>query len=262
MEFLPRQKDRHVVVTGASSGIGRAIALRLASEGARLSLIARREALLEEVAADCVERGAELVQIATADVREQASVDAAFALAHEAQGPIHGLVAASGVGGPNFAGEEDRFLEVVQTNLVGTYWSLRAAERWLAAGPEPRHMVVIASVLARFGVAGHTAYCASKSGLLGLVRALALELAPRNVAVNSVCPGWVETEMAWEGIDNLGRAIGADRETALKVAMKTVPLKRMSQPDDVAGLVAWLLSADALGVTGAVIDINNGAFMP
>lgn len=262
MDTLPRQRDRHIVVTGASSGIGRAVALRLAAEGARLSLLARREDMLEEVAADCVEAGSELVQVVACDVRDAARVEAAFAELAEAQGAVHGLVAASGVGGPNAPGPQDRFEEIIQTNLMGTYWTLRGAQRWLAPGPEPRQMVVIASVLARFGVAGHTGYCASKSALLGLVRALALELAPAGVMVNSVCPGWVETDMAWQGIDGLGAAIGADRETALKLAMKAVPLRRMSQPEDVAGLVAWLLSADATGVTGAVLDINNGAFMP
>jgi NAD(P)-dependent dehydrogenase (short-subunit alcohol dehydrogenase family) len=102
------------------------------------------------------------------------------------------------------------------------------------------------------------AYCASKAGLLGLTRSLAAELAPRNIQVNAVCPGWVNTDMAWQGLDAFE---GLTREQAYEVAMQEVPLRRMSEPDEIAGTVAWLLSADALGVTGQAIDHNNGAFM-
>jgi NAD(P)-dependent dehydrogenase (short-subunit alcohol dehydrogenase family) len=261
MEHPARQKGRHFAVTGASSGIGRAIAIRLGAEGANLTLIARRAELLEQVAAAAVEAGATLVQTVTADVRDRAAVDAAFAEGAEALGPLNGVVAAAGVGGPNLPGEEDRFLELIQTNLAGTYYSLRAAQRHLAEGPDARHMVVLASVLARFGVPGHTGYCASKAGLLGLVRALALELARENVAVNAVCPGWVETDMAWQGIDGFAASRGITREKALELEMRRVPLGRMSAPEDIAGLVAWLVSADARGVTGQGLDINNGAWM-
>jgi len=261
MDMSLRQKGRHYAITGASSGIGRAIAARLGAEGANLSLLARREELLEQVAAEAVEAGAALVQVVRCDVADKASVDAAFAEGAEALGPLSGVVAAAGVGGPNEPGPDDRFEAVIATNLTGTYHCLRAAQRHLAAGPDPRHMVVLSSVLGRFGVARHTAYCASKAGLLGMVRALAIELAPENIAVNAVCPGWVETDMAWEGIDDLARERGWTRERALAGALKQVPLGRMSKPEDVAGTVAWLLSPDALGVTGQGIDINNGAWM-
>ena len=172
-------------------------------------------------------------------------------------GPIHGLVAVAGIGGPNEAGESDRFEELVATNLLGTYWCVRAAERHLAPGPEARHIVVISSILARIAVPGYTGYSASKAGLLGLVRSLAAELAPENVQVNAICPGWVETEMAWAGLD----ATGLPRAEAYARAMAEVPLGRMSQPADVAGTVAWLLSDDARGVTGQAIDQNGGAWM-
>lgn len=261
MDLTQRFKGRHYAVTGASSGIGRAIATRLGAEGASLSLLARREELLEQVAAEAVEAGAHLIQVVRCDVADRASVDAAFDESAEALGPLSGLVAAAGVGGPNLPGPDDRFEAVIATNLTGAYHSLRAAQRHLAEGPDPRQLIVISSVLGRFGVSAHTAYCASKAGLLGLVRALAMELAPQNVAVNAVCPGWVETEMAWEGIDLIAAERGWTRERALAGALKQVPLGRMSKPEDIAGTVAWLLSPDALGVTGQGIDINNGAWM-
>jgi NAD(P)-dependent dehydrogenase (short-subunit alcohol dehydrogenase family) len=250
-------EGRHVVVTGAGRGIGKAIATRLAFEGARLSLLARGLEALEETAAEA--GGAFAAQV---DIRDAAQVEAGFAAAADANGPIHALVANSGIGGPNEPGEGDRFHDLVATNLVGTYLCARAAQGRLAPGPERRDVVVIASILARIGVPGYTGYCASKAGLLGLVRSLAAELAPENVQVNAICPGWVDTDMAWEGIDLLAGALGVTRDDAYAEAMREVPLRRMSQPEDVAGTVAWLLSPDSRGVTGQTIDQNGGAVMP
>ena len=119
---------------------------------------------------------------------------------------------------------------------------------------------MISSILARIAVPGYTGYSASKAGLLGLVRSLAAELAPQHIQVNAICPGWVDTEMAWEGIDGLARAIGGTRDDAYREAMREVPLGRMGQPADIAGTVAWLLSDDARGVTGQAIDQNGGAW--
>lgn len=254
---MERFAGKHVLVTGAGTGIGRAIALRLATEGARVSLTARTRDRLEATAA---ELGAAAF-VAPADIRDRAQVDDAFAAAAAAQGPLYALVACSGAGGPNTAGPDDRFEDLVATNLIGTYWCVRAAERHLEAGPEARHVVAVASILARIGVAGYTGYCASKTGLLGLVRAFAAELAPANVQVNALCPGWVATDMAWEGLDGLAAALGTTREAAHAEAMRAVPLGRMGEPEDVAGTVAWLLSPDARGVTGQAIDQNGGAFM-
>ena len=119
----------------------------------------------------------------------------------------------------------------------------------------------ISSILARIGVAGYTGYCASKAGILGLARALAVELAPEDVHVNAVCPGWVATEMAFQGIQGIADGVGTDYDGAMEMAMSQVPMGRMSEPEDVAGLVAWLLTPDARGVTGQGLDMNGGAFM-
>lgn len=248
--------ERHLVITGASSGIGRAIAVRLAGPGVRLSVLARRLPELQETAA--LAGGAAAF---ACDVQDAASVDAAFAAAAAANGPVHGVIAAAGIGGPNAAGADDRFDALVATNLTGTYRTLRAAERHLAPGPDPRHMVVIASILARFGVPGYTGYCASKAALLGLTRAMALELAAQNVLVNAICPGWVDTDMAWQGIDAMASGMGVSRAEAHRVAMSAVPLGRMGTPAEVAGMVAFLLSADAAGITGQGLDPNGGAWM-
>jgi NAD(P)-dependent dehydrogenase (short-subunit alcohol dehydrogenase family) len=238
---VKRLEGKHVVVTGAGTGIGRAIAERLAREGARLTLLARDEERLRDVVPGATTR--------SVDIREEEAVAAAF------DGPLDALVANAGIGGPNEPGERDRFDDIVRTNLYGTYWCARAAEPHLADGGR---IVVTSSILARIGVAGYTGYCASKAGLLGLVRSLAAELAPRRIQVNAICPGWVNTDMAWQGLSVWE---GLTQDEAWAVAVKEVPLRRMSEPAEIAGTVAWLLSDDALGVTGQAIDHNNGAFM-
>jgi NAD(P)-dependent dehydrogenase (short-subunit alcohol dehydrogenase family) len=260
---------RHVVVTGAGTGIGRAIAQRLAGDDVRMTLLARNLDRLEETRPLLEERGAEVLTL-SCDVRDREAVDGAFERASSACGPVDVLVANAGVGGPNGPGEpgelgepgqRDRWSDLVGTNLDGTYHCFRAAQRHLAPGPETRHLIAISSILARIGVPGYTAYCASKAGVLGLVRAMACELAPQGVQVNAVCPGWVDTAMAHEGLEGMAAGQGISKDEAHAQAMQQVPLGRMSAPEDVAGMVAWLASDDARGVTGQGLDMNGGAFM-
>jgi len=234
---VKRFEGKHVAVTGAARGIGLAIAERLAAEGARLTLIDRDEPSLEGAT------------IRVVDISDRKAVSAAFTE------PLDGLVANAGIGGGNEPGETDRFDEILQTNLYGTYWCARAAEPLLAEGGR---IVITSSILSRIGVAGYTGYCASKAGLLGLTRALAAELAPRRIQVNAICPGWVDTDMTRLGLSLFE---GLTEEEAWEVAKQEVPLRRMSDPGEIAGTVAWLLSDDSVGVTGQAIDQNNGAFM-
>jgi NAD(P)-dependent dehydrogenase (short-subunit alcohol dehydrogenase family) len=234
---VKRFEGRHVAVTGAARGIGLAIAERLASEGARLTLIDRDEPQLAGATVRVV------------DISDRGAVAAAFTE------PLDGLVANAGIGGANEPGENDRFDEILQTNLYGTYWCVRAAEPLLADGGR---IVVTSSILSRIGVAGYTGYCASKAALLGLTRSLAAELAPRRIQVNAICPGWVDTDMTRLGLSLFE---GLTEAEAWEVAKQEVPLRRMSDPSEIAGTVAWLLSGDSVGVTGQAIDQNNGAFM-
>ena len=251
--------ERHVVVTGAARGIGRAIALRAAADGASLTLLDLEPEGLEETAA--LVGGA--VQAESCDIRDREQVERAVERAADGLGPVSALVAVGGIGGPN--GEDDpggdRFDDLVRTNLYGTYYCVRAALRHLAPGPRERHLVVISSILARIGVPGYSGYSASKAGLLGLVRSLAAELAPAGVQVNAICPGWVDTDMARVGLGGIAEETGGTLEDAHRLAMAQVPLGRMSEPEDIAGTVAWLLSPDARGVTGQAIDQNGGAWM-
>jgi NAD(P)-dependent dehydrogenase (short-subunit alcohol dehydrogenase family) len=251
------QSGKSVVVSGAGSGIGRAIALRLSAEGARVALLGRRREALEAVAAEA--KGETLV--ATADVRERAQVEAAFEAAAARFGPLSALVANAGVGGGNQPGPDDRWDEVVRTNLDGSYFQVRAFERRLAPGPAERHCIVTSSCLARFGVPGYTAYCASKAGLLGLVRALALEWAERGVLVNAICPGWTDTEMARLGMQAIADGSGQTFEAARRGALDMVPTKRMSEPEEIAALVSFLLGPGGRSFTGQALDPNGGSWM-
>ena len=257
---MNRQQGQHYIVTGGGTGIGKAIAIRLASEGAKVSLMARNLERLQSVVDEIRDSGGN-AQCFTCDITNQSSVQTSIAKAVEMFGPLRGVVANSGVGGANFPGENDRFDIVVQTNVYGTYYTLRAAQEHLIKDGKATHMVVTSSCLARFGVPGYTAYCSSKAALLGMVRAFALELARQGTQVNALCPGWVDTDMAWEGIDGMAEGMGITSQEAHDIAMKAVPLRRMSKPKEIAGTVAWLVSEDGAGVTGQGIDINAGSWM-
>ncbi len=258
-------------MTGAGSGIGRAIALRFAAGGDRVSLLGRRVGELEATVA--LSEAPHALRAHACDVRDRGSVRAAMASAAEALGPVDVAISNAGIGGPNGPcfqeeGAEDRFDELVSTNLGGTYRFFRAALEHLSpealdahGGGPRRHLVAVSSILARIGVAGYSGYCASKAGVSGLVRAMASELAPLHVQVNAVAPGWVDTDMAREGLDGMAAALGISQDEALAIAMKDVPLGRMGRPEEIAGMVAWLTSVDAQGVTGQTLDMNGGAFM-
>lgn len=202
-----------------------------------------------------------MVVCGSLDITDRSAISTAFEGAASQLGALYALVANAGQGGHNKPGPEDAFERLVNVNLVGTYHCLRAAQKLLHPGPGVRHLLITSSILARIGVPAYTGYCASKTGLLGLVRALAAELAGDEVQVNALCPGWVNTEMAWEGIEGMAQAMGTTRDEAYAFAMQAVPLGRMSEPADIAGMVSWLLSDDARGVTGQSLDMNGGAFM-
>lgn len=260
-----RFQNKHVLVTGAGTGIGKAIALRLWAEGAKLTLFARDASRLEATRNECLEaRTGDPGDLGldSCDIRDRGSLDTLLSKAASERGALHGVVANAGVGGPNMDGPEDRFEEIIGINLQGTYNTFRAAQAQLEGPTEgARHMIAIASILGRIGVPAYTGYCASKTGILGLVRAMAAELAPEEIQVNAICPGWVDTQMARDGVQGIADAMGQSYDEAYAMAMGAVPLGRMSEPEDVAGMVAWLLSGDARGVTGQSLDMNGGAWM-
>ena len=157
---------------------------------------------------------------------------------------------------PIDAGNTAPWIDIINTNIVGSYHVTRAAMPHM---PDGGRVVMISSALGKFGVPGYTAYCTAKTGLIGFTRALALELAPRKITVNALCPGWVDTEMALTGMKNGAAAQGISVEEFRTQAMSRVPLGEMVTPDEVANLVAFLASEAGKNITAQAISICGGS---
>lgn len=245
---------RRIVITGASKGIGRATALHLAaSEQASLVLLGRDVRALDEVAGQVRAAGG-TAQFSAGDVRDRSWLQT---LARD-QDRVDGLVAAAGISGVTPAGRDcdERFDAILATNLTGTWNTLRAFAPRM--GPGGR-IVLVSSVLGRFGVPGYGAYCASKAGIIGLGKAVALELAGQGILVNTVVPGWVDTEMSTTGIRDLAKALGVDEAEARRKAEKAVPLKRFGRAEEVAEGIAWLLSPANSLMLGKCLTLDGGS---
>ncbi|MSO83034.1 MAG: SDR family oxidoreductase, partial [Acidobacteria bacterium] len=147
---------------------------------------------------------------------------------------------------------------IIDTNLTGLYLVTREA---IAQMRDGSRIVNISSVLGRFGVPGYTAYCASKHGVIGFTRALALELAPRRITVNALCPGWVDTEMAAEGMRLGAAATSQTFDQFRERALGAVPIRRIIQPEEVAELVRFVASPGAAAITGQTYNICGGQTM-
>ena len=175
---------------------------------------------------------------------------------------LYALIANAGIGGENNYSSDDRWQEIIDTNLTGTYNTVQESLPYLKKSTFLfKKIVILSSILARLGVPGYSAYCASKAGLLGLTRCLAAELAQDKILVNALCPGWVDTTMAHEGLRALSEALKISKEETFEQAMNDVPLSKMSQPDEIAQFIVFLISNAQTSITGQTLDINNGALM-
>ena len=238
--------DRCILVTGASRGIGRAIALRLARDGFDLVVHCRsRRAEAEAVCAGIAALGRQ-ARVLMFDVADRAACAAAIDADIAAHGAYHGVVCNAGItrdaAFPAMTGEE--WDSVIHTNLDGFYNVLQPCVMPMVRRRKPGRIVTIASVSGLAGNRGQTNYSAAKAGLIGATKALALELAKRQITVNCVAPGLIDTEM-----------VAAE---VVEEAMKIIPLRRMGQPDEVAAAVAFLMADDAGYVTRQVISVNGG----
>ncbi len=253
---------RNALVTGASRGIGRAIALRLAADGAHVAAGVRDEAAGATLVEALREAGGEGIAVVL-DVTDPASVATGVERAARPQRRLDVVVNNAGISGVTPLGgdqrSDERWARMLDVNLTGTWRVCRAASPFLPVGAR---IVNFSSVSGRFGVPLNGAYCASKHGVIGLTRALALELASRKITVNAVCPGWVDTDMGRHGIRGFGKQSGLGEEEAFVAAGKMAPLGEVLKPGEIAGLVAYLVSDDAKNVTGQAIVIDGGQVMP
>jgi 3-oxoacyl-[acyl-carrier protein] reductase len=245
------------IITGGGRGIGRAVALELAGRGARVVLSGRHERALGEVVGEIAHAGGQARHLA-GDVRDEAHGRALVARATETWGRLDIVVANAGqtaearLGGGS--GSEAR--GVMETNLFGTYYVFDAA---LVALRSPGRLVAISSVLGKFGAAGQAAYCASKAGIHGLVRAVALEVGQRQITCNAVCPGWVDTEMARGRLASMAASAGKPVEEVVRAARDEVPIGRFVDAEEVARFVAFLCSPAGSAITGQALSICGGS---
>jgi NAD(P)-dependent dehydrogenase (short-subunit alcohol dehydrogenase family) len=246
--------NKTYLISGAGSGIGLAMAQKLAAGGDTCILLGRNLEKLQQAVSQLPGNHA----VFQADVR---SVSDLQAVANLLEGQaLHGIIANAGVGGENYWGPEDRWTEIVDTNLTGTYQLVQSFLPNLSLAKSTyTHIVITSSVLARLGVANYSAYCASKAGLLGLMRSWAVQFAPQNTLVNAICPGWVNTNMAQEGLQGIANGLGMSKAAFYDIAMQSVPLKKMSEPEEIANLVSYLVNQES--ITGQSIDINCGSVM-
>ena len=250
-----------IIISGAGSGIGAATAISMAESGEhQLILLGRGLDKLESTRNKLFNSGQHVCF--SCDVGDSSSIARAFESANLSDRDVVGVFANAGIGGENFYGEGDRWDEIIQTNLTGVYHLImQSLPHLIKSNAETKNIIVTSSVLARFGVPNYPAYCASKTGLLGLVKSLAVQYAEENILINAICPGWVETEMAKKGIQALADRQSTSYEEAYETQMGFVPLGRMSQPEEIANFVKFLFSNREKSITGQALDINNGAFM-
>lgn len=231
--------SRVVLVTGGSRGIGLAIARRFAALGDRVAVTHRGSEPPEGVLG------------VRCDVTSQSDVDTAFARVEAELGPVEVLVSNAGITRDGLLlrmGEAD-FTDVLDANLTGAFRVCKRAAQGMLRARKGR-IVLVSSVVAMLGSGGQTNYAASKAGLVGFARSLARELGSRGITVNVVAPGPVDTDMT--------AALSPERMAELVAA---VPLGRVATPDEVAGVVAFLASADAAYVTGAIVPVDGGLGM-
>jgi 3-oxoacyl-[acyl-carrier protein] reductase len=239
-----------VLVTGASKGIGRAVARSVAAAGGTVVLAARDQSRLAAVAAEIAGAGGQAEAVAL-DVADRASVEAAVGSVLETHGRIDGLVNNAGVTRDNLLLRMKRedWDQVLATNLTGVFLCTQAALRPMIKQRSGR-IVNVTSVVGLVGNAGQANYAASKAGVVGFTKSVAREVASRGITANAVAPGFIETDMTAGMTDKARAAVTA-----------AIPMGRVGSPEDVAGTIVFLLSDAAAYITGQVLGVDGGFHM-
>jgi 3-hydroxybutyrate dehydrogenase len=261
LERALASRPKHVFVTGASRGIGEAVARLLGEEPAyRFTLAARSYNRCLGIAMDIGTDRAHAVRL---DLQDERSIDEAVVSAESRFGPIDVLVLNAGINLPTPLDDlspegRQAFRKVMEVNVAATWFLAQIATAHM---PQGGRVIFIGSVLARFGAPGASAYTASKHAVLGLVRSMAHELAPRGIRVNALNPGWVDTQMAHESLARMAEARGVPLQQQVAEAMSVLPIRRMVKPVEVASYVKFLVGPGGECITGQGIDISCGSVM-
>ncbi|MCU9838123.1 SDR family oxidoreductase [Ruegeria sp. WL0004] len=244
----------HAVVTGGGTGTGAAIAEALAHAGAKVTVLGRREGPLREVA-----KQHKFIGWVTCDVTDPAEVRAAFRQARDLNGPVGVVVANAGAADstPFSKMTAEGFQQMLDVNLKGVFNSFQAGLADMKNAGEGR-LIAIASTAGLKGYPYVAGYCAAKHGVVGLIRALAVELGRTAVTANAICPGFIETPMLERSIANIVGKTGLSAEAAAKSLRKGNPQDRFIQVDEVAGAVLWLCSEAARSVNGHALALSGG----
>jgi NAD(P)-dependent dehydrogenase (short-subunit alcohol dehydrogenase family) len=254
-------KGKVVLVTGASGGIGRAIALAFATQGSHVTVTGRTQATLETVAEEIRRTGVEAFS-RICDVTQKAQVERLKQEISSRFGPVQVLV--NNVGIAPAAGflemQDSLWEEVMRVNLTGTYNCCKVFLAEMMASKWGR-IINIASTVAKVAYSRISAYVTSKHAVLGLTRALAVETAKFGVTVNAVCPGYVDTGLTRRNALLMARKRGKPLADSLELLASTSPQKRLIQPEEVAHLALMLASESTKGITGQAINVDGGAVM-
>jgi ketoreductase len=254
-------QDKIALVTGGATGIGKAIGLQMAKNRAKVAIASRNLSHLAGTTAEFEELGLTVLPVSM-DVRKKHDIQRAVDEIVSKWGAIHILVNNAGISGLSMIDDPDdsKWFNIVATNLNGMYLITKEVLKHMPDHNGGR-VINISSVLGKFGVPGYTAYCTTKHGMVGFTRALALEVVNRGITVNTVCPGWVDTEMATQGINETAAFQGITPEQFKAQAVAGVPIGRFLEADEIAELVGYLASNQAKGITGQAINICGGQTM-
>ncbi len=254
-------KGKIVLVTGGSRGIGRSIALAFAAHGSHVVLTGRTQATLDSVADEIQHLGGKALPL-TCDVSKKQEVEAVKERVNKQLGPVQVLINNAGIApAASFLEMPDHLWEeVLRVNLSGTYNCCKVFLPEMIATKWGR-IINIASIVAKVAYSHTSAYTTSKHAVLGLTRALALEMARSGVTVNAICPGYVETELTLNNARLMAEKSGRGVEEALRLFMGSSPQNRLIAPEEVAELAVMLASKAADGITGQAINIDGGAVM-
>ena len=241
--------NSHVIISGGGTGVGAATAHVFDKAGAKVTILGRTEESLQ----------AQGLSYQVCDVTNLSAVKAAFEAARAEHGPISTVVANAGASDsvPFAKMTTESLSNMLDVNIVGVFNCLQAALPDMKVAGRGQ-MIVIASTAGLKGYPYVAGYCAAKHGVVGLTRALSLELAPLGITVNAICPGFTETPMLDRSIENITMMTGMSNEDAVKSLKRGNPQKRFIQVDEIAGSAVWLCSESARSVNGHTLSLNGG----